>query len=122
MKKGPLNEGYFFNWWKIALQFYVGFCHTTTRISHIYIYIYIYTHIPSVLSLPLPYHPCRNHHRVPGWAPCVVTFSVGPTFTFPCCVHNSVLYWVHQCHFSGFHIYVLIYDTCYFLSDLLHSI
>ena len=25
---------YYFNWWKIALQFCVGFCHTTMQISN----------------------------------------------------------------------------------------
>ena len=29
---------------------------------------------------------------------------------------------VHQYQFSRFHIYVLIYDICFFLSDLLHSV
>uniref|UniRef100_A0A8C6BIR4 pyridoxal kinase n=1 Tax=Monodon monoceros TaxID=40151 RepID=A0A8C6BIR4_MONMO len=29
---------------------------------------------------------------------------------------------VHLYHFSKFHIYVLIYDICFSLSDLLHSV
>ena len=29
---------------------------------------------------------------------------------------------VHLYHFSRFHIHVLIYDVCFFLSDLLHSV
>ena len=29
---------------------------------------------------------------------------------------------VHLYHFSRFHIYALIYDTCFSLSDLLHSV
>ena len=29
---------------------------------------------------------------------------------------------VHLYHFSRFHIYMLIYDTCFSLSDLLHSV
>ena len=46
----------FFNWRKIALQCCVGFCHTTTWISH------NYTDITSLLSLPplLPSHPTRS--------------------------------------------------------------
>ena len=50
---------FFFYWWKIALQFCVGFCHTTMWISHNLIYI------PSLLShLPLPLsHPSRSSQR-----------------------------------------------------------
>ena len=50
---------FFLNWMIIALQYFVVFCHTLTRISHRY---------PHVLS-----HPTRlDGHRVPGWDPCVV--------------------------------------------------
>ena len=56
------NFKLFFNWWKIALQFCIGFCHTTTWISHncvcvyvcvcvcvcIYIYVCMYVYIPSL--------------------------------------------------------------------------
>ena len=41
----------FFNWRKISLQCWVGFCCTTTWISH------NYTYIPSLLSLPPLPHP-----------------------------------------------------------------
>ena len=37
---------FIFNWRIIALQYHVGFCHTTTWISH------RYTYVPSLLSLP----------------------------------------------------------------------
>ena len=30
--------------------------------------------------------------------------------------------WVHQYNFSRFHTYALIYDICFSLSDLLHSV
>ena len=44
----------FFNWRKIALQYCVGFCHPTMRISH------NYTFITSVLNLlPSPSHSSR---------------------------------------------------------------
>ena len=36
----------FFNWWEIAVQCCIVFCHTTMQIRHIYIYI------PSLLNLP----------------------------------------------------------------------
>ena len=56
--------------------------------------------------------------------------SILPTLSFLHGVHKSVLYvclflsykQVHQYHFSKFHIYVLIYDICFSLSDLLHSV
>ena len=67
---------FFFYWWKIALQFCVGFCHTTMWISHyyiyicicvyiyiyIYIYMYMYIYLPLFLGLPLlpQPHPCRS--------------------------------------------------------------
>ena len=45
---------FIFNWRIIVLQYCVGFCHISTRISHRYIYI------PSILNLPpTPYHPSR---------------------------------------------------------------
>ena len=42
---------FIFNWGIIALQYYVGFCHTSTLISH------RYTYVPSILSLPPTSHP-----------------------------------------------------------------
>ena len=48
-----LSFFHIFKWWKIVLQSYVGFCHTTTQISHNFIY-------PFPLELPTPLH----HHRM----------------------------------------------------------
>ena len=84
---------------------------------------------------PTPSHPTPLRcHRVLGWARCIMqqlltshlfylwqcicvsaTLSIPPTFSFPHCVHKSVLYvslflpWkqVHRYHLSSFHIYVL---------------
>ena len=60
---------------------------------------------------------CRCYFlHVPLSPPLTVStgsFSVSP---FPPCR------WVHQCHLSRFHIYVLIYSICFSLSDLLHSV
>ena len=82
-----------FNWKKITLQWCVDFCHTTTQISHNYTYV---TSLPCTHPIPL------SHHRVPGWAPCVIqqlltsylfhtwqctyvddTFSICPTLSSP---------------------------------------
>ena len=53
-------------------------------------------------------------------------------FSSPDCVYQTCLYvsvsisfckWLHQYYFSRFHIYMLIYDICFSLSDLqLHSV
>ena len=60
-----MNKSFFL----IALQFCVGFCYTTTGVSHNYINIYIL----SLLSCPLLPHPTPlGHPRVAGWAPCVI--------------------------------------------------
>ena len=92
-----------------------------------------------LLSLPpLPHPTPLGHHRAPGWTPYVRQqlsivfhmivyirqdyFLICPTLSFPCCVHKSVLHWVHQYPFASFHIYALIYDTCFSLFDLLHSV
>ena len=50
----------YFNWRIIALQCCLGFCHTTTWISH------KYTCLPSLLSLPSLYPTPLGHHRAPG--------------------------------------------------------
>ena len=86
-----------FNWKKITLQWCVDFCHTTTQIINNYTYV---TYLPCTHPIPL------SHHRVPGWAPCVIqqlltsylfhtwwyiyvdaTFSIHPTLSFPCWIN-----------------------------------
>ena len=42
---------FIFNWRIIALQYCVGFCHTSAQISH------RYTYVPSSLKLPPTSHP-----------------------------------------------------------------
>ena len=42
---------FIFNWRIIALQYYIGFCHTATWIRHTYSYV------PSLLNLPPTSHP-----------------------------------------------------------------
>ena len=44
----------FFNWDKIALQCCVGFCHTTTHISHKYTYITFPLSVPLLWSFNGP--------------------------------------------------------------------
>ena len=63
----PKEEEIFFNWWKIALQHCVGFCHAATWISH------NYTSISSLLSfLSFPHPTSLDYHRTGGWTPCAM--------------------------------------------------
>ena len=55
-----------FNWRIIALKYCVGFCHTTTWISH------KYTCVLSLFSLSPPHPSPPGYHRAPDWAPCVI--------------------------------------------------
>ena len=60
---------FIFNWRISALQYCVGFCHTTW-ISH------KCTYVPSLMNLPFP--PDSTPlicHRVLGWAPCAQIVS-----------------------------------------------
>ena len=55
----------FFNWRKIVLQYYLGFCHTTIQISYNYMYI------SSLLNPPSPHPTSLVNHRAPSWVPGV---------------------------------------------------
>ena len=63
----------------------------------------------------------------------MLTLSIHPTLYFlpASCVHKSVLSVCvsiaavqigYQYNISRFHVYVLVYDICFSLSDLLHSV
>ena len=54
-----------------------------------------------------------NSSHLPS-LPCPCLFSVSASLFLP---HQCV----YQYHFSRFHIYALIHDICFYLSDLLHS-
>ena len=135
------------NWCIISLHFVLvsaGHQHESA--------IYMYTQIPSVLSLPpthCPVSPLKiiaEHQAelpVPHSSfPLAICFtynsiymSMLPSQFVPPspsrCLHKSILYICicipalqigYQCRFSRFHIYVLIYNICFYLSDLRHSI
>lgn len=101
---------------------------------------------PSWAALP---PPSLGQHRAPGWAPCTgtaasqglfytwycmngsATLPVRPTLPFPHCVRMSCCYVTVSIpalqigslyHFLDFHIYALIYDICFALSDLLYTV
>ena len=59
-----------FNWRLIALQYFVGFCHISTRISLRFMYVPVLLNNPSKLPLhPIPLG-CRTEHLI--WAPCII--------------------------------------------------
>ena len=66
-------------------------------------------------NLPIHHttHPPCNHHFLPLVS--IRLFSTSVSLFLPCKR-------VHLYHFSRFHIYALIYDICFSLSDLLHSV
>ena len=102
----------FFNLFLIGgwLQYCVGFCHTSTWITHRYIYIYI----PSLLTSPPTSHPIPPFKVVTEhwtWVPCFIqliptdpllyiwwcmcfnaTLSICLTLSFTHLVHKSTLY------------------------------
>ena len=92
-------------------------------------WILFYFFIQQVLiSHPLYTHQCihvnpnRPIHHTTTHTPCrflplvsIHLFSTSVSQFLPCRL-------VHLYHFSRFHIYALIYDICFSLSDLLHSV
>ena len=86
----PRKERFFFNWWKIALQPCVGFCHAATWISHNYTYI---SSLLSFLSFP-PSHLSRLSQNTRLDSMCYAA-----TFHPPSISHMIV----YECH-------------CYFLN------
>ena len=88
------------------------------------LYIFLYSrfllvihfiHISVYMSIPVSQFITHTH---PCHFPTLVSirlFSISVSLFLPCKP-------VHLYHFSRFHIYVLIYDICFSLSDLLHSV
>ena len=50
---------FFFNWGIIALQYCVGFCHTSTWLSHRYPYVHTFPPSWTPLTSPFSYHPSQ---------------------------------------------------------------
>ena len=75
-----------------------------------------FIHISVYMSIPISQFitpPPAPHHFPPLLSICL--FSTSVSLFLPCKP-------VHLYYFSRFHIYVLIYDICCPLSDLLHSV
>ena len=76
-----------------------------------FIHISVYTSIPISQFIPPPPHHPRHFPPLVS----IRLFSTSVSLFLPCKP-------VHLYHFSRFHIYALIYNTCFSLSDLLHSV
>ena len=112
-KEGLVDEldfvqPFFFNFLLIfALHYYIGFCHSSTWVSH------RHTYVPSLLNLPPishPSHPSRlsqktrlsslcntaNFHWLPILHMVIIhfhaTLSIHPILSFSLCVLKSILY------------------------------
>ena len=132
----------------IALQCCVSFW-KTKWISYMYVCVCVYIYIsPLCLGTPCPHPTHLGHHRALSWAPCAILQNptgylfytlyciyikpnppIHPTLLFPPHVH-SLCVGFYSCPsnrfictiFSTFHTHALIYDICFSLSDLLHSV
>ena len=78
-----------------------------------FIHIGVYMLIPISQFIPPPPPPPPPRHCPPLVS--IRLFSTSVSLFLPCKP-------VHLYHFSRFHIYALIYDICFSLSDLLHSV
>ena len=79
-----------------------------------FIHISVYMSIPfSQFITPPP--PPRHFPPLVSICLSICLFSASVSQFLPCKP-------VHLYHFSRFHIYVLIYDICFSLSDLFHSV
>ena len=76
-----------------------------------------FIHISVYMSIPISQFITPPSPTPHGFPPLVSIrlFSTSVAQLLPCKP-------VHLYHFSRFHIHVLIYDTCFSLSDLLHSV
>ena len=87
------------------VYFIIIFLYSRFLLVICFIQISVYMSIPISQFIP-------PHHFPPLVSIRLFSISVSPFL--PCKP-------VHLYHFSRFHIYVLIYDICFSLSDLLHS-
>ena len=92
----------FFFW--IFEFYFIYFLHSRFLLVIYFIRISVYMSIPISQFIP-PFPPLVS----------IRLFSISVSLFLPCKL-------VHLYHFSRFHIYVLIYNICFSLSDLLHSV
>ena len=91
--------------------YFIYFLYNRFSLVIYFIHISVYMSIPISQFIPPPPHPSR---RIPPLV-SIHLFSTSVSLFLPCKL-------VHLYQFSRFHIYALIYDICFSLSDLLHSV
>ena len=96
---------------RIFFEFYLFTVLHSRFLSVIYfIHISVYISIPISQFITPPPPPCHFPPLV-----SIRLFSTSVSLFLPCKL-------VHLYHFSRFHIHALIYDICFSLFDLLHSV
>ena len=107
----PHSVSCLFTFLFFIFEFYFIFLYSRFLLVINFIHIGMYMSIPISQFIPPPPPPPP---AFPPWCPYV------------CSLHLCLLFLrckpVHLCHFSRFHIYALIYDICFSLSGLLHSV
>ena len=108
-----IDYWFFFNWRLIALQYYGGFCHTWTWISHgcFLSYFQQYTNIYLRLLSPVSMVFSISYMF---WYILFLLFSL-LTFKFPLLNHKICDFSSHLCLFGGFSE-----CTCFWLSSYVH--
>ena len=96
---------FFLNFWILFNLFFISRFLLVIRLIHISVYMWI--PISKFIT------PAPAPVTFPPWCPYL--FSTSVSLLLPCKL-------VHLYHFSSFHIYALIYNICFSLSDLLHSV
>ena len=94
-------------WPSLLFLFVCLFLYSTLLLVIYFIHISVYMSIPISQFIPPP---------PPAFPPGVHTFGLY------ICVSISALQTGSSVPYSRFHIYALIYDICFSLSDLLHSV
>ena len=100
---GDFPRNNFFFW--IFEFYFIYFLHSRLLLVIYFIHICVYMSIPISQFITPPPLPLVS----------ICLFSTSVSLFLPCIL-------VHLYHFSRFHIYALIYDICFSLSDLLHSV
>ena len=98
------------NQYKIFFLILFYFLYSRLLLVIYFIHISVYMSIPTYQFIPPP-HPPRHFPSLVS----IHFFSTSLLLFLPCKL-------VHLYHFSRFHIYALIYDICFSLSDLLTSL
>ena len=97
----------------LFIYYYFIFLYSMFLLVIYFINISVHMSIPISQFIPPPPQPRPPHHFPPLVS--IHLFSTSESQFLPCKL-------VHLYHFSRFHIYTIIYDICFSLSDLLHSV